>query len=193
MSHIDRQFNEPSIGNSSGVAISASKDRRVDHELRIGDLYDLACHLVLDERKVQRLLDSTLRAQDGGTTGIAVSWAEQRTLLVRRYLKHRRFFAGSETIAGSEGFGAGYLGRLTARVYSHGRASSTTASSFEVSLRKLRPEERVCLILRERLGLSVAEIAEITGFQCERVSIALFEAREKLRKFLPEEGDGWEQ
>lgn len=56
---------------------------------------------------------------------------------------------------------------------------------LEDALGRLPSEERTCLLLREQAGLSVAEIAEITGLGLERTRLALFSARERLRSGLP--------
>lgn len=71
------------------------------------------------------------------------------------------------------------------------------------ALLRLSAEERDCLLLRERLGLSVAEISAVRGCGSGRVRAALYSARERLRlsgclsgmrktrrlAFLPDEED----
>ncbi len=77
--------------------------------------------------------------------------------------------------------------RLTARLRRRGEGSNRAASRLEAGLGRLSPEERTCLLLRERLGLSVEEIALVTGLERERVNRELLAARERLAAFLPGE------
>lgn len=60
----------------------------------------------------------------------------------------------------------------------------------EQVLAQLPPRYRMLLLLREREGLSYAEIAEITGDSLDTVRVTLYRARERARKLACEIDDG---
>lgn len=62
------------------------------------------------------------------------------------------------------------------------------AERLERALRSLPPRYRAVLLMRERDGLSYAEIAEITGMSLEAVRSSLYRARLALRARLAERG-----
>jgi RNA polymerase sigma-70 factor (ECF subfamily) len=55
-------------------------------------------------------------------------------------------------------------------------------AEVEQVLAQLPPRYRMLLLLREREGLSYAEIAEITGDSLDTVRVTLYRARERARK-----------
>lgn len=55
-------------------------------------------------------------------------------------------------------------------------------AEVEQVLAQLPPRYRMLLLLREREGLSYAEIAEITGDSLDTVKVTLYRARERARK-----------
>jgi RNA polymerase sigma-70 factor (ECF subfamily) len=52
------------------------------------------------------------------------------------------------------------------------------------AIRRLPPEQREAIILRDWHGLSYKEIAQVQGVSTGVVGSRLFDAREKLRKHL---------
>lgn len=60
------------------------------------------------------------------------------------------------------------------------------------ALRSLRPEERVCLVLRHQEDLGYSQIAAITGFPLGTVKTHLYRARQALRELLSDFDGGLE-
>ena len=62
-------------------------------------------------------------------------------------------------------------------------------AEIELVLEQLPPRYRMYLLLREREGLSYAEIADITGDSLGTVKVTLYRARERARKLACKIGD----
>jgi RNA polymerase sigma-70 factor (ECF subfamily) len=62
-------------------------------------------------------------------------------------------------------------------------------TEVEQVLAQLPPRYRMLLLLREREGLSYAEIAEVTGDSLDTVKVTLYRARERARKLARKIGD----
>ncbi|MFL7791953.1 MAG: RNA polymerase sigma factor [Anaerolineae bacterium] len=61
-------------------------------------------------------------------------------------------------------------------------------TEIEQVLAQLPPRYRMILLLREREGLSYAEIAEVTGDSLDAVRVTLYRARERARKLAKKIG-----
>ena len=149
-------------------AYSGEAGQRGYCDFDIDGLYDLSFLLARNERDAERVMLSTLREAVGNAAGTAGPQWDPRTQLVRNYLRQSCTFSGR-------------MSRLTSCLNAcREKRLLAAASRFEAGLDKLLPQDRACLILRERMRLSVWEIAQITGLTLERVHRALFSAREQL-------------
>jgi hypothetical protein len=132
-------------------------------------LYDLACLLTGDRRRAEELLSMALQSEHASTVGDEDSRSgDLHGKVVRAYLEQSHSPLSA-------------VGWLTRRLRSQGRGPAVGALGDEAGLASLSHEERACLILRERLGLPVAEITRLTRLSPWRISRVLFSARERLR------------
>ena len=143
-------------------------------------LYDLAWHLSLNESKAESLVLTVLRVHERHFSEDRSRGDDLRNLLVKIYLRQNQSLLGRTV---------GLVDELGRRVGNSARTlikTKTRKASSPSVLSALNPEERVCLVLRERLGLPIGEIAQITGFGLQRTRRTLFSARERLRSALLE-------
>lgn len=163
----------PEVSSTTeGQEAGAGEGRpRAPGDFGLDAIWDLAWQLTGDERRAERLLDTALRARGLRLARQNGRDVELLGLLIRGFLRQQR----------SVGYRLSRLGSLWCWP---GRRYLLARSGLEVGLARLRPTERVCLLLRERLGLSVAEIVQIAGLEHEQARLALFVAREQLRALL---------
>jgi RNA polymerase sigma-70 factor (ECF subfamily) len=68
---------------------------------------------------------------------------------------------------------------------------NTTKEILNKGLNKLSPEDRTAIVLLELEGMSVAEIAGITGWSISNVKVRCHRARNRLAEWITKEAEGY--